>query len=819
MSIKKSLRIILILSSIIPVVIVSVIAHSLLSKRLLNEQTSNLEKSSILNISGLEAMMKIHEKEISLLTYDSTLIGLAKEDNLASSSLTDKANQILQERKELNPYCRSLTLYNKERVPMASTDTNYTNPDTSLDLTLSYLLATKSPAIGISGITTYSRNPDLYGTIEIGYPILDELPNNPPIGYIVSSLHLSYFDSFLDSVTFGDTGYAILLNKNGDIMYHPNESLIGSNIYSPYLSSIIMDYNNGLIESSGTFKYAYDGDDEIYGYGVNSQLDWVLLVKQDVAEILSMANLILFILVLTCLILLLLIIIFASFLTTKFTEPIIDLRDVMRTASEGNLAVQSNIKSKNELGELSKSFNKMLHIIKSNYDDLESMHGQLLTKEEQLRNNYDHIEFLAYHDTLTDLPNKLAFLDYVNSSLINSHNSDKSHAVFFVDLDNFKIVNDTLGHEYGDLLLTYTAKILVSLGDNSMLARVGGDEFLIFRENLRSKDEAIEFAENIIDRFKNPIELEGEVLYVSMSVGIAVYPDNGISSNTLIKNADIAMYKSKASGKSKYTLFDSKMEEELNRNTNIIEILRSAIAKNDIYLQYQPQYELATNSIIGFEALMRIRCDQYGILDPEEFIPAAEESGLIMELSAWAIREACLFNKKLIDYGITPKHVSVNISSTQINRPGFIEFLSNLLVETGLKPEYLVLELTESTLVSSILDVAKLLRNLQKLGVKISLDDFGTGYSSLNYLTRMPINTLKIDKSFINNICTNDNDSHIAESIIRLAHNLKIQVVAEGVETTEQLMLLRKKKCDIVQGFIYSAPLNSDEFIELIKEE
>jgi EAL domain-containing protein (putative c-di-GMP-specific phosphodiesterase class I) len=352
-----------------------------------------------------------------------------------------------------------------------------------------------------------------------------------------------------------------------------------------------------------------------------------------------------------------------------------------------------------------------------------------------------------------------------------------------------------------------------------MLARAGGDEFLIFRENIASNEEASEYAANIIDRFKYPIELDGESIYISMSIGIAIYPDNGLSPNALIKNADIAMYKSKDTGKNKYTLFDSKMEDELNRNTTIIDILRGAIENRDIYLQYQPQYELATNTIMGFEALMRMRSDQLGFIAPEEFIPIAEESGLIIELSAWLIKESCNFNKKLIDLGITPRYVSVNISSVQINRPGFVDFLSDILKETGIPPEYLVLELTESTLVSSIMDATKLLQTIQDLGVNISLDDFGTGYSSLNYLTRMPINTLKIDKSFIDNICTSKKDARIAESIIALAHSLKIKVVAEGVETDKQLALLRDKKCDIVQGYIFSAPLHPEELEDLIRQE
>jgi EAL domain-containing protein (putative c-di-GMP-specific phosphodiesterase class I) len=279
------------------------------------------------------------------------------------------------------------------------------------------------------------------------------------------------------------------------------------------------------------------------------------------------------------------------------------------------------------------------------------------------------------------------------------------------------------------------------------------------------------------------------------------------------------MYKSKDNGKNRFTLFDTKMEEELNRNTLIIEVLRNAIDNQEIYIQYQPLMELESNNVIGFEALMRIRSERLGHLTPNEFIPIAEESGLIIELSSWLLKEACLFNKELIDQGATPRPVSVNISSVQINRPGFVTMLSDILEETKLPPQYLELEITESTLVSSIMDATKLLYTLQELGVRVSLDDFGTGYSSLNYLTKMPIDTLKIDKSFIDNICTNEKDSCIAESIIQLAHSLDIKVVAEGVEHDDQLVLLKTQRCDIIQGYIFSPPLHPTAFLDIIRED
>lgn len=819
MSFKKSLRILLIISSMIPVVLVSVVAHGLLTNKLIDVNTHNLQRSAETSKQGLEAMLKTQQTEVSLLSIQDELTYLTTISNEGRDVAPDAVNKLLQNRKALYEHCERISLYNLDHEIIASSDPELIDTDTNSEITLSHMMKTKSIAVAVDNVKPLSKAGDIIYTLEIGSPIMEPGSNNV-IGYVISTIGTSYFREFLNSISFGETGFGILLDADGTILYHPNLSSVGKNINYDKLSNLISSYQQGEIKASGHMTCFYENTNQAYGYCILPSTNWILFVKQDIAEIRSITTIILALLFLICTILMVLIVISANILAKKISTPIIALRDAMRIASDGNLTVQSNIKSNNEFGELSKNFNKMLHIIKTNYEDLESMHEELLSNEEQLRANYDHIEFLAYHDTLTNLPNKLAFLDYANAVLVSSPPEQSMHAVYFVDLDNFKTINDTLGHEYGDALLVKTSQVLSSIINGAgMLARAGGDEFLLFKENVGSKDHALDFASLIIDHFKDPLDLDGEVVYVSMSIGISLYPDNGLSPNALIKNADIAMYKSKDTGKNKFTLFDSKMEEELNRNTIIIEVLRNAIDNNEVYIQYQPLMELNTNNVIGFEALMRINSERLGFLTPGEFIPIAEESGLIVELSSWLIKEACMFNKSLIDKGATPRPVSVNISSVQINRPGFVAMLSDILAETQLPPQYLELEITESTLVSSIMDATMLLKTLQNIGVKVSLDDFGTGYSSLNYLTKLPINTLKIDKSFIDNICVNDKDSCIAESIIQLAHSLDIRVVAEGVEHENQLALLRAQHCDIIQGYIFSKPLHPAELVDIIEED
>jgi len=801
----------------LPVMLVLVIAHGLLTDKLINSNTANLAQTASISINGLKSLIEGKKSEVALMSINPELITTLKQNRYDADFDKSKAELTLR---TLISNCSDhelLCLYNLNNEIIACSNSIYASSGDYLPDKTAF-----ADAVGVmissDGIKPVLINNHLLYKFDILAPVID--PDTDEIlGYLISTVNTSCLKDCLENITVGESGFCFLLDNTGHYIYHPESELIGTTVDSEQLSSIVDSYKNGLTTENGSLLIYFENTNLAVGYSIVPETNWILFIRQDLAEIKSLTTVLLSLLSLVCVILLIITAIVANALAKIYSTPIIELRDAMRTAADGNLNVQTNIKSNNEIGELSKSFNKMLHIIKTNYQELESMHDELLSSEEQLRSNYDHIEFLAYHDTLTNLPNKLAFLDYINA-VLNSSPADQMHAVYFVDLDNFKTVNDTLGHEYGDTLLLKTAQILASLvGTDGMLARAGGDEFLIFKENIKSKENAVAFASQIVDFFRNPLDLEGEIVYISLSIGISIYPENALNSNSLIRYSDIAMYKSKDTGKNKYTLFDKKMEEELNRNTLIIEILRNAIENKEIYIQYQPLIELKTNNVVGFEALMRIHNDRLGFIAPTEFIPIAEESGLIIELSSWLLREACRFTKNLIDIGAKPRPVSVNISSIQINHPGFVSMLSEVLKETKLPPQYLELEITESTLVSSITDATKLLNELQKLGVRISLDDFGTGYSSLNYLTKMPINTLKIDKSFIDNICNSNKDAFISEAIIQLAHSLDIKVVAEGVENEEQLILLRKQRCDFVQGYIYSPPLHPSALLDIIRED
>ena len=815
MSIRNNLRITLFILSILPIILLSVLSYHLMAGKLVSTEKSDLEQRAVTGRQGLQIFLSGKQSETSLLATESDIYDYAfalssdftgkNEENI----LYHNAMDLLIRQSNTMPYYKNIQIFDTNNTIKLSTEKQRINTKLSDNLTLSYMKATGNPACGVSGIIKKKQeNGSSQYFIEIGSPIKSRSNNKITLGYLVSTLDLQSLNDYMSTLSNDKNDYAFCLDKYGNYLYHPNSKYIGTNIKDDQLGRLVTDFYSGKANESGNFQYVFEATDTIYGYSILKNTGWVIIMKQDVGSVTGLARIILYIFLIGIIGCSLVMYLAGNRIADIYTEPILEIKNTLRVASEGNLKAQSNIKSKNEFGELSRNLNKMLHIVRNSYNELSAMHEELITKEEQLRLNYNHIEYLAYHDVLTNLPNKMAFIERVNQTIASSPGSNKLHAVYFVDLDDFKTVNDTLGHEYGDNLLSQTAAHLLSLttGDD-ILARAGGDEFLLFRENLDSEKEALDFAASVIESLKTPFRINNESIYVSMSIGIALYPKNGLTHTTLIKNADIAMYKSKDTGKNKYTLFDVTMEEELNRSSLITEVLRHAITNDEIYVVYQPQYNIRKEKMTGFEALMRIHNQKLGELKPTEFIPIAEESGMITELGEWILREACLFNKTLIDQGFPSLIVSVNISSVQLSKANFINVVRNILTETGLPACNLELEVTESTLVSSLTNASVQLSSLQDLGVRISLDDFGTGYSSLNYLTNIPINTLKMDKSFVNNISSNEKDAQIASGIIHLAHSMKLEVIAEGVEKTEQLDALKKNKCDIIQGYIYSKPL------------
>jgi diguanylate cyclase (GGDEF)-like protein len=428
------------------------------------------------------------------------------------------------------------------------------------------------------------------------------------------------------------------------------------------------------------------------------------------------------------------------------------------------------------------------------------------------------IEHLAYYDGLTALPNRELFIDRLSLALVQAHRDSKRLAVLFLDLDRFKHINDSLGHPVGDELLRAMGKrVHEAVREGDTLARLGGDEFTLLLPGVHNAAEAARVAQKLLEAVRGPVELQGRELYVTTSIGISVYPDDGLDAESLIRSADIAMYRAKEQGRDRFQLYAPAMNAQAQERMGLEHGLRKALALGQLVIHYQPVVEVTTGRIHGTEALLRWRHPDLGLVPPDDFIELAEMTGLITPMGPWILEEACGRTRAWQRGTRFYFSVAVNLSARQFQERDLVSQVKRALRTTGLDGRFLELEITESVAMHSVEATLRTLTELKALGVRISIDDFGTGYSSLAYLKKFPIDTLKIDQSFVSDIGTDPNDSAIAAAVIAMAHGLGLRVVAEGVEREEQLDFLRRQRCDHYQGFLFSRPLAAEEFQALLR--
>jgi diguanylate cyclase (GGDEF)-like protein len=439
---------------------------------------------------------------------------------------------------------------------------------------------------------------------------------------------------------------------------------------------------------------------------------------------------------------------------------------------------------------------------------------------------------MAYFDNLTELPNRLFFKEHLQHMIALAQRQNLKLGVLFLDLDGFKRINDTLGHHLGDLVLQATGErlrnsirasdTLVRTGaalDGLAIARLGGDEFTVLLSTIERNEDAATVAERIRLNLAQPLIFGDHELYTTTSIGITIYPDDGETADELLKNADLAMYYAKRSGGNMYRYFSAKMSETALQRLTLENQLRKAIERGELDLHYQPQLDVVTGKFCGLEALLRWDSHELGQISPAEFIPLAEETGLIVGIGEWVLRKACQQAKKLQDQNIPFNRMAVNVSAIQFLHKGFSSLVKKILVETGLKPDVLELELTESVLINDEDIVLNVLQSLKKIGVQLAIDDFGTGYSSLSRLKSFPIDRLKIDQGFVRNIEQDSDNAAIVVAVIAMAEGMDMKVIAEGVETDGQLAFLKNKRCNEVQGYLLSKPLPSAQIEEFLMKQ
>lgn len=437
----------------------------------------------------------------------------------------------------------------------------------------------------------------------------------------------------------------------------------------------------------------------------------------------------------------------------------------------------------------------------------------------QNRQTQEKLNHLAYHDALTDLPNQVLFKDRLKQAIALSRRNDQMQAVLLLNLDRFKTINDSLGYTAGDRMLQSVAQRLTNcVRESDTVARFGGDEFAILLTHIPRTQDAANAARAIKEALDQAFLFDDQEVFVASSIGIAIYPQDGRDTGGLLKSAGAALDRAKNQGGSNYQFYTAGGTTRALKQLVLESNLRGALDRNEFVVHYQPQVDTRSFQLVGMEALVRWQHPSLGLLYPKDFISLAEDSGLIIQLGDWILRAACAQNMLWQDAGLAPMRLSVNFSARQFQQPTFISSVAEILKETNLDPRWLELELTESSVMKDPEQAIEKLHELKIMGIKVAIDDFGTGYSSLNYLKRFPIDTLKIDRSFVSDICKDPHDTAIVRAIITLGHALDLTVVAEGVETPEQLQYLSSLDCDVVQGFLFSKSLTASAFEELLIE-
>ncbi len=782
MSYKKLILISLLSFAVIPMLILALLFGKVAIDTAVQLKKESVRESARSMSASLREIVEFQKLSIRLLSTDVYMRNFVTQLEDKTTSISELDSQSLNQ--SLYEYTKATHKFNYILV----LDIKGNVVASSINSLLGKSLATESyfqntldsNDVVFGNATASLLDPQKY-TLPVGYTICGK--NNQPVCMIVAFEQPEFLAMLINGMKLGETGQIFIMDSNSFVF--SNSDARYNNMYTvlPSLKRIIPDYLAGLAPRIGDCEFQLQGVDRFYSYSIAENARWTVVVRQDYSEIYAVRNKLVQAGASIGFIFILLAFIASVFISKFITNPILKLKEVFVRGAKDMVFTTCDIQYKNEIGDLANNFNTM-------------------------------VSFMNYYDKLTGLLSRKAFITEVNKLL----QGDLTVGIFFIDLDDFKTVNDLHGHQIGDEFLSGVGRIMKETSiDADLCSRFGGDEFLIAVKGDHDKLNAV--ATHLNKLLQIPLEIAGLTLPITASMGIAVYPKDGTDITTLIKHADIAMYEAKAKGKNAFVYFGNEMNAQFKRVTLIKDILSMCIENNQLLLEYQPEINISTEKVVAFEALLRLHSDEHGLISPGEFIKIAEGSNQILKIGAWVIENAFLFAKRIYDQNINFGLVAVNISAQQLAQVNFVETIMETVTRIGIPPTCLQFEISESTIMKDMTQNVKKLSLLREHGFTIAMDDFGTFYSSLNYLTKLPIDILKIDKSFVDDVCTDNKKQAVVKAIIQMSSELHIKVVAEGVEELSQLQYLSNCGCKIIQGYYYSRPLQADQAIEFVLEK
>jgi diguanylate cyclase (GGDEF)-like protein len=662
--------------------------------------------------------------------------------------------------------------------------------------------------------TTFVREPSdghvslvIAKRLKLRDPSVDPILAKPILrGYLVIHVDLSFVEQQVRQHRIAESGWMFLTDDTGRLMFQPPHSHLRAR-----LPPQLFDALRTAVARGEAVRMSYEGRPTFF-QGTRLHPNLYLFADLPERELFAASRQLgKAVAAITAVTILVTVVLIVAFLKRLMVAPIQRLGRAAVEIGRGNLSVPIDPSGSDEIAGLAASLQDMAN---------------------SLQRSSDQIRFLAFHDSLTGLPNRLMFREYVSHAIEHAKRAGRALALLFLDVDNFKRVNDTLGHRFGDELLKELARHLTDClrrgdavarvepdGPTDMVARLGGDEFLILLKDLSAPHAAGEVARRILALLSQPLAVGEHTLHVTASIGITLYPTDGEDVDALIRNADVAMYEAKAQGKNSYQYYSHSMNTAAVHRLAMEDRLRKAVEEQHMFLQYQPQVDLHTDRIAGLEALLRWNDPELGTVVPEDFLPLAEETGLVSSLTEWLLREACRHGKQWLDAGLGPHYVSVNISGVYINRSDLAALVLEVLTETGLDPTRLEIEIRETSAIAMQDRTVRMLQSIKGLGARICLGDFGAGPSSLTWLRRFPIDRLKLGSTLVTSLPDDQEDAAMVRTIVAMARGLGLTVAAPGVETPPQLDFVRRAGCDLAQGSLFGPAVSPDQVPSLLRGE